>query len=166
MTNPFSASGCAHEPEVVEAARLGHRPPAVEAHLATCADCRELDRVVASLSRLAADTDALAERRRLPNAAQIWWKAQLARRWEAEAQAVAPLDMMQRLEIGVGIAAAIVLLVAFVRSMTGGPAAPAAGLFPAVAGWLDGSYTGVIAIGVLLLAAGSVLALHRFMASE
>ena len=41
----------------------------------------------------------------------LWWKAQLVRRWDAERRAQAPLDVMERIEIVAGLAAAGVLLV-------------------------------------------------------
>ncbi len=41
----------------------------------------------------------------------LWWKAQLVRRWDAERRAQAPLDVMERVEIVAGLAAAAVLLV-------------------------------------------------------
>jgi len=40
----------------------------------------------------------------------LWWKAQLVRRWDAERRAQAPLDVMERVEIVAGLAAAGVLL--------------------------------------------------------
>jgi predicted anti-sigma-YlaC factor YlaD len=160
MTNPFATSGCPREPDIVEAARHGRGTRDLDTHLASCAACREVEATVAALSKLADETAALADRRVLPKPGQLWWKAQLARRWEAETRAVAPLDMMQRVEIGVGVVAAFVLLIAFFRSLGGRAAATGADVVPAVAGWLQGSFTGVIAIAVLLLAAGSVVALR------
>jgi hypothetical protein len=41
----------------------------------------------------------------------LWWKAQLVRRWDAERRAQAPLDLIERIEIVAGLAAAAVLLV-------------------------------------------------------
>jgi hypothetical protein len=41
----------------------------------------------------------------------LWWKAQLVKRWDAERQAQAPLDVMERVEIVAGLAAAAALLV-------------------------------------------------------
>lgn len=48
---------------------------------------------------------------------QIWWKAQLLRRWDAERRAQAPLDAMERVEILAGMAAAAVLLTWAVPSL-------------------------------------------------
>ena len=47
----------------------------------------------------------------LREAMPLWWKAQLVRRWDAERHAQAPLEIMERVEIIAGLAAAIVLLV-------------------------------------------------------
>jgi hypothetical protein len=41
---------------------------------------------------------------------QLWWKAQLLRRWDAERRAQLPLDVMQPLEIAAGLGAAAFLL--------------------------------------------------------
>jgi hypothetical protein len=53
----------------------------------------------------------------------LWWKAQLLQRWDAERRALAPLDVMERVEIVAGLAAAVVLLVwaapTVVRLLTG-----------------------------------------------
>jgi hypothetical protein len=41
---------------------------------------------------------------------QLWWKAQLLRRWDAERRAQLPLDLMHPIEIAAGLAVAGVLL--------------------------------------------------------
>lgn len=46
----------------------------------------------------------------LPPADVLWVKAQLLRRWNAERQAQAPLDLMEPVQIAAGLAAAAVLL--------------------------------------------------------
>ena len=45
------------------------------------------------------------------NPMALWWKAQLIRRWDAERRAQLPLDVMDRIEIGAGLAAVAGLLV-------------------------------------------------------
>ena len=47
----------------------------------------------------------------LRDPAPLWWKAQLVKRWDAERHAQVPLDVMERVEIVAGLAAAAVLLV-------------------------------------------------------
>lgn len=65
--------------------------------------------VAAFMARLAAipgtDEDCI------PDPAAVWWKAQLLRRWDAERRAQVPLDVMESIEIVVGLAAAVFLLV-------------------------------------------------------
>jgi hypothetical protein len=48
---------------------------------------------------------------RMREAMPLWWKAQLVKRWDAERHAQAPLEIMERVEIVTGIAAAAALLV-------------------------------------------------------
>jgi len=70
------------------------------------ADEREIARF---MSGLAADTHAQVPI--LPGAGVVWVKAQLIRRWEAERRVERPLETMQSVHIGLGLAAAVVLLV-------------------------------------------------------
>jgi hypothetical protein len=68
----------------------------------------EDDRAVAAfMSQVAALTTPMTMRDPRP----LWWKAQLVRRWDAERRAQAPLDLIERIEIVAGLAAAAVLLV-------------------------------------------------------
>jgi hypothetical protein len=48
---------------------------------------------------------------KLADANVLWLKGQLLKRWEAERKAEAPLDMMEPLQVVIGLAAAAVLLV-------------------------------------------------------
>jgi hypothetical protein len=59
------------------------------------------------MSQVAALTTPMTMRDPRP----LWWKAQLVRRWDAERRAQAPLDLIERIEIVAGLAAAAVLLV-------------------------------------------------------
>lgn len=61
---------------------------------------------MARVASLPAGRDAQA----MPDAMEIWWKAQLLRRWDAQRQAQLPLDLMQPIEIAAGLGAAAVLL--------------------------------------------------------
>jgi len=47
---------------------------------------------------------------RVPDAANLWCKARLLARWEAERRAQRPLDVMMRVEIAGGLVAAGLLL--------------------------------------------------------
>lgn len=155
---------CNHERRIVEAARTGRMTPDLQAHLAGCAACREVDEAVRWMTALAADTARLADRRRLPEAAQLWWKGQLARRWEAEARAVAPLDTMQRVEVIAGVVAALVLLASFFKAL--GPEAAGAargGFWPTLASLMSSSALTWVVVGVLGAAAASVVMFRRLL---
>jgi hypothetical protein len=46
----------------------------------------------------------------LPDARQLWWKAELLKRWDAQRQAVAPIERAEPVHVGIGLAGALVLL--------------------------------------------------------
>jgi hypothetical protein len=48
--------------------------------------------------------------RPLPDARQLWWKAELLRRWDAQRQAGAPVDRAEPVQVSIGLAGAVVLL--------------------------------------------------------
>lgn len=115
----FQSTACQWESRVMRAAQAAGaqvRPerPAdheVTAHLAGCAGCRDLFEVAETMARLAEVSQEEFATRRLPAAGQLWWKAQLMQRWEAEARATAPVDLMQRAEVVGGVLAGLALLV-------------------------------------------------------
>ena len=73
-------------------------------------DGAEDDAVVAEyMNRLANASPAKVSQ--VPDAAVLWVKAQMLRRWDAERKAQAPLDVMEPIQIAAGIAAAVVLFV-------------------------------------------------------
>jgi len=47
----------------------------------------------------------------LPDAAYLWWKAQLLRKWDTERTIVAPLDWGERAQVATGLGGAALLLV-------------------------------------------------------
>ena len=53
---------------------------------------------------------SLPARRPAADAMQIWWKAQLLRRWDAERKVVAPLDFIQPVELLAGAACVVFFL--------------------------------------------------------
>jgi hypothetical protein len=66
---------------------------------------REIARFMSGLA-----TETLAQVPAMPGAGIVWVKAQMIRRWEAERRVERPLETMQSVHIGLGFAAAIVLL--------------------------------------------------------
>jgi hypothetical protein len=62
--------------------------------------------VSAALRQLADDRPA---ERALPDPSFIWWKAQLLRRFEAEREATAPIEIGDRMHIGAAILGALAL---------------------------------------------------------
>jgi len=73
-------------------------------------EAEQLTEFMRALAAVPLDTPPRAD------AAFLWWKAQLLRRWDAEQQAMAPLETGERVEAGVGIAAGVLLLVWLLRS--------------------------------------------------
>jgi len=55
--------------------------------------------------------------RPLPDARQLWWKAELLKRWDAQRQTVAPIERAEPLQVGIGLAGAVVLLAWLWRSV-------------------------------------------------
>ncbi|MBM3819433.1 MAG: hypothetical protein FJW14_10530 [Acidimicrobiia bacterium] len=62
--------------------------------------------VAAFMTRVAALPSAMGA----ADPMQVWWKAQLLRRWDAERRVHAPLDAIQPLEIAAGLGTAAFLL--------------------------------------------------------
>ena len=71
---------------------------------------REEEQAVAAFMARVADLRIPDSGSRLPAAAELWCKANLLRKWEAERRAQWPLDIMQRVEIAGGLVAAGLLL--------------------------------------------------------
>ena len=65
--------------------------------------------IVAYMTKLGGS--ALPRTARMPDPELLWVKAQLLRRWEAERRVLAPLDLMEPVQIAAGLVAAGVLLV-------------------------------------------------------
>ncbi|HTV02766.1 MAG TPA: hypothetical protein VMF13_19610 [Luteitalea sp.] len=83
---------CSHEDAVVAAALAGHELDApLEAHVAGCANCREVHALVSVLHDDRADTLAQAQ---VPSAGLVWWKATLRARHEDAARATRPITVV------------------------------------------------------------------------
>lgn len=91
---------CDREPEVMAACTGGSATPEIEAHVAACDRCRDAVAVTKWMRRLAEAPGGAAK---LPDAGTLWWKAQIVRRWEAERRSAAPVDVMERLELVIGL---------------------------------------------------------------
>jgi hypothetical protein len=71
---------------------------------------REHDgRVVDAAMHALTSIEMEAGGRSLPDPAFIWWKAQLLRRLDAEQEALAPIDVGDRVHFGVAVAGAVLL---------------------------------------------------------
>ena len=80
--------------------------------------------VAAFMARVA----ALPAPATLRDPSHLWWTGQLVRRWDAERQAQQPLEVMERVEIVAGLAAAAGLLFWVVPTISRIIAAPFLGL--------------------------------------
>ena len=99
---------CTAEPDILMAAADGAPlPPAMEAHLRSCPSCREQAEAVRFMRRLSSAPMAAHQ---YPDPAVVWWKAQLARRWQAERAAAAPIERMRGIELGAGLISLAVFL--------------------------------------------------------
>jgi hypothetical protein len=70
----------------------------------------EDERAIAAFMSRVANLRTPDPESRLPDSGQLWWKAQLLKKWEAERRAQWPLDIMQPIEIAGGLVAAGLLL--------------------------------------------------------
>jgi hypothetical protein len=48
--------------------------------------------------------------RPLPDPRQLWWKAELLKRWDAQRQAVAPIERAEPVQVAIGLAGTLILL--------------------------------------------------------
>jgi hypothetical protein len=100
---------CTAEPDILTAAAEGAPlSPAMEAHLRACPSCREQAEAARFMRQLSSAPTAA---RRLPDPAVVWWKAQLARRWQAERAAAAPIERMRGIELGAGLVSLAAFLI-------------------------------------------------------
>jgi hypothetical protein len=53
----------------------------------------------------------------MPDARQLWWKAELLKRWDAQRQAVEPIERAEPVQVGIGLAGAVALLASLWRYM-------------------------------------------------
>ena len=99
---------CDRGAEMRNRARVNRDDPAVAAHTAECAACREMLGVAAWMQQLAA---LPIDSSTLPEPTYLWWKAQILRQWDAERKATAPIDVGEGVQVGVGVVSGALLLV-------------------------------------------------------
>jgi hypothetical protein len=103
----MSARTCENEAAVRDLVRSGQADPALREHVARCAACRETADVAAWMRQLA---EFSADAARLPDPGQLWWKAQLLQRWDAQRRATEPIETGQQVQVGIGVAGCAGLL--------------------------------------------------------
>jgi hypothetical protein len=136
---------CSREAEARKLARSGAGDPGLRAHVAECDACRETIAVAGWMQAFAASR---LEAAALPNPDYLWWKAQILRRWEDERAVVKPLEVGERVQIGIGLVGALLLLVWLWRQIQ-----PQA---------LGSSVAVVLVLSGLVLAAAAVVACLSF----
>lgn len=89
---------CPREGEILEAITCGRWPSAVEPelreHAATCAICREVADIAGALR---SDQIAICRGASLPPSSQVWWRAAVRARVEAQRTAARPMVMVQQI---------------------------------------------------------------------
>ena len=98
---------CEHDAEVQELARSNADAPALRAHVRTCAACRETLAVAGWMRQFAAwPVDGPPP----PDPMHTWLRAELLRRWDAQRKAESPIEVGERIQVGVALAGATALL--------------------------------------------------------
>lgn len=100
-------SGCEYEKKIVELITKKAADEQIEAHLPTCADCRETARVVRLFQT---DLAAQSMPKTLPAAGLVWWKAELRSKRRAAARAAQPIFIVQTAAAAAVAATAVWLL--------------------------------------------------------
>lgn len=113
---------CAREHDVRRMIREDQRDPALIAHAATCAQCKLTLEMAAGMRELAVRTPSEAGQS-APSASYLWWKAELLRSFDAQARVEEPVEIGERIGVGVGLLGAAVLLFWLFRQLNGWAAA-------------------------------------------
>jgi hypothetical protein len=98
---------CEREAEVRQMVRSGEDAPALRAHASTCEPCHETLVVATWMKAFAASPLGGPP---LPDPTHTWLRAEMLRRWDAQRKAVAPIDVGERVQVGIGLAGALILL--------------------------------------------------------
>ena len=141
-------------------ARQGIIAAALRDHAAHCPTCRETLAVTAWMQELAGLPVMGA---RLPDPVYLWWKAELLRRWDAQQRAAAPIDLGERVQVGIALAGAVALLLCLWRD--------ASRLATSSSRLLSGSELGPLLsvatiVGTLLLVAVAAVACRDLFVGE
>lgn len=110
---------CEREAEVRRLVRWNVDAPALRLHAASCGACREALAVAAGMQELARQPIGTSS---LLSPTTLWWKAQILRRWDAQREAATRMELGDRMQVGIGLVAATVLLVWLLRQTLGTPA--------------------------------------------
>jgi hypothetical protein len=100
---------CEHEAAVRRLALEGGDDRALRAHIVGCEECRDTYDITEAMCRLAA-APLPPSAKATPSASYLWWKAELLRRWDDEQRAVEPVDVGERIGVGLGLVGAVLLL--------------------------------------------------------
>lgn len=101
---------CQHEPDVLSAVYTNRWPQRVSDELRDHVfDCRICADVVAVASAFEAETDLARANAQVPDAAIVWWRAQLRARQAATREVVRPITIAQAIGLAaiVGVAGAV-----------------------------------------------------------
>ena len=135
----WTNSACGRELEVRKLARTQTDDPSLRMHIAECRECQETLAVACSMQELAALPLNAAP---LPDADYLWWKARILQQWEAERAMARPIEIGEHVQIGIGAAGTVALLIWIWRELQ--PQAMPAVLLAVVA-------SGVFAVGSAIL---------------
>jgi hypothetical protein len=98
---------CEHELEIRKMVRLDAVNASLRDHAANCDACRETLQVTVWMQKLAAEA--------MPDSPpsdpeHLWWKGEMLRRLDAQRRAVAPIEIGERVQLGIGFVGAVALL--------------------------------------------------------
>lgn len=153
---------CVHEDAVRRMTRAhargeDRRDPVLSAHVASCVECQLTCDLAIGLSALASrSTDTLEGA--APSASYLWWKAELLRRWDDQARAVEPVEIGERIGVGISLIGATALLVWLWRQMTSPAQTTTEGLWASLP-WL---MTATLVACSVLLGTAAVMAVVNF----
>jgi hypothetical protein len=160
--------GCPQEAAIISAIAGGRWPSAVEPelreHVTICARCRELADMAAILRD---DQIALCRRAGVPSSGQVWWRAAVRARVEAQRAAARPIVLVQR-AAAIGAAAAMASAPMWIAARTDwkGIAATAAARGTEIASGLAGDATLSVVVAFTACALFAPVVLFLLLADD